>query len=63
MVKFRMELPNLTIWAFLKNHEVHIVELVRLQTWSAEHGYCINMNKLFEDIPDFKAYSFSLKLP
>ncbi len=58
-----MELPNLTIWAFLKNHEVHIVELFRLLTISAEHGYCINMNKLFEDIPDFKASSFSLKLP
>ncbi len=63
MMKFRMELLNFSSWAYLKNHGVHIVELVCLLAWSAGHGHCINMNKWFENILEFKSNFTSLKLP
>ncbi len=62
-VKFRTELLSFSTWAYIENHGVHIVELVCLLAWIAEHGHCIHMNKWFENIPQFKATSFSFKLP
>ncbi len=44
-VKLRMDLLNFSTLAYMENHGVHIVELVYLLSWSAEHGNCINMNK------------------
>ncbi len=63
MMKFRMELLNFSTWAYLKNHGGHIVELLYFLAWSAGHGHCINMNKWFENILEFKANFTSLKLP
>ncbi len=62
-VKLRMELLNFSAWVYLKNHGVRIDELGRLLAWSGENGHCINRNKWFEIIPEFKATSSSIKLP
>ncbi len=62
-VKFRMELLNFWLEPSQKNHGVHIIELVCLIVYIAEHVHCRNMNKWFENIPEFTATSSSLKLP